>query len=80
MEGRASSLSLRERAGVRVDPVVNAVPSAFCRPLALTLSPWERAGVRVHPVVNAAPACAHGVRAPQVFPPLPPGEGSGTAV
>jgi hypothetical protein len=46
MEGRASSLSLRERAGVRVDPVVNAAPSAFCRPLALTLSLRASAGVR----------------------------------
>ena len=42
MEDRAIFLAIWERAGVRAHPLVHAVPSAFCRPLALTLSPWER--------------------------------------
>jgi hypothetical protein len=50
------SLSLWERAGVRVHPVAGAMPSAFCRPLALTLSPRERE--RGRPILqrNVGPA------------------------
>ena len=73
---------------MRVHPVAGAMPSAFCRPLALTLSPWERE--RGRPILqrNVGPARrasfssrVHDLRARRSRPtsclPLPLREGRG---